>query len=167
MIKLCKKDISTVTESEFLRLLSRLPENLQKHIEKKKIFADKVRSAVGYTLVLEEARDEIVFLENGKPCFKDVPLHFSISHSENMVIAAVSERNVGADVEKIRDIPRGVADRFFTEQEKQCDFFEIWTKKEAYGKYCGDMAKAFAKNVTELSFYTEKDGEYVIAVYEE
>ena len=167
MIKLCTRDISAVTESEYSLLLSHLPENLREHVEKKKNFADRVRSATGYTLVLEEACGEIIFSENGKPYFKDIPLYFSISHSGDFVIAAFSEREVGADIEKIREIPRGVAERFFTKREQKCDFFDIWTKKEACGKCIGDMAEAFAKDVTELSFYTERLGEYVIAVYEE
>ena len=167
MIKLLKKDISAVTESEYYTLISRLQGDLRRHIEKKKYFSDRVRSAVGYSLVLSEVKGEIAFNENGKPYFLDNPLHFSISHSENTVIAAISEKNIGADIEKVREIPRGVAERFFTERERGCDFFEIWTKKEAFGKCKGDMAKAFGTDVCDLSFYTEKYGEYIIAVYEE
>ncbi|MBR5539735.1 MAG: 4'-phosphopantetheinyl transferase superfamily protein [Clostridia bacterium] len=166
MIKLLKKDVSTVTESEYHFFVSRLPSSLRGHIEKKKLFSDRVLSAVGYSLLLGEVSGEIAFKENGKPYFKDVPLYFSISHSGNTVICAISDREIGADVEKVREIPRGVAMRFFTERERQCDFFEIWTKKEAYGKCIGDMAKAFATDVCDLSFYTERDKEYAIAVYE-
>ena len=85
----------------------------------------------------------------------DIPLFFSLSHSDNMMVCAVACFNIGADCQKknikIDDIGkcRKIAGRFFTEQEnifldnlteeqKYIDnFFKIWTKKEAYIKYTG------------------------------
>ena len=66
-----------------------------------------------------------------------------------------------------------VAERVFTEAENAyvagdcAKFFEIWTKKEAYAKWKGEgLAKTAHVDVTALNFYTETDGDYVIAVYE-
>ncbi len=80
----------------------------------------------------------------GKPylCGAD-GFHFSISHTEGAAIAAICGAPCGADVEKLRSAPRGVAERFFTEAERRyagnsdARFFEIWTRKEAYVKRCG------------------------------
>lgn len=115
----------------------------------------------------------ILRTEHGKPYFRDLPIKFSISHSEKKAIMAVSDREIGADIQKIKPIHFGIADRFFTEDERMYvgddiqRFFEIWTKKEAYGKWEGRGLLANAKvDVTALEFYTETDGEYIIAVYE-
>lgn len=100
---------------------------------------------------------ELIFKVNryGKPCVNNLPLpfplEFNISHSEKLVILAVTNGiQVGVDVEYIlRDskvIP--IADRFFSpqefnelrslEQDQQYDrFFDLWTLKEAYIKARG------------------------------
>lgn len=86
--------------------------------------------------------------EDGKPYIKNLPdFHFNISHSENAVAVAISDSEVGIDCEKLRNADLRVAKRRFTEKEyayiikdsSETDlrFFEIWTKKEAYLKFCG------------------------------
>lgn len=174
MIKLYRACIREMTDAEYENILSRLPENIRQRIERKKKASDRRLSAAGYSLALGAADEllgekshEVVFADSGKPYFKDLSLFFSISHSGDRVIVAVSDREVGADIEKRREPPRGVAERFFTERERACDFFEIWTKKEALGKCKGGLPHVLSHDVTELPFYTEDDGEYVIAVYEE
>lgn len=79
---------------------------------------------------------------SGKPYFQGLPIAFSVSHSANIAVVAMSEKNVGADVEFIRhDFDyRKIAGRFFTGAECRLiggvsDFFDIWTAKEAYSKY--------------------------------
>ncbi|MBR7071576.1 MAG: 4'-phosphopantetheinyl transferase superfamily protein [Clostridia bacterium] len=87
--------------------------------------------------------------ENGKPFFENDPqLHFSISHSGTMVAVAFADREIGCDIEKIRDVSMDLAKRFFKEQEYQwllslngeeqrvC-FFRYWTLKESYLKATG------------------------------
>ena len=103
--------------------------------------------------------------ENGKPTLdfktlgrnlqkKGLPLertglYFNMSHSGKYVVIAVSDVDVGIDVEHKAKNYRQVAKRFFCEEEyrsicacpdeteqKQC-FLEIWTKKEAYIKLTG------------------------------
>lgn len=79
--------------------------------------------------------------KNNKPYFKDYPnVRFSISHSGDLVVLAMSDTEVGIDIEKIkpRDYESIVA-RHFTEGEaKEVDsiesFLKVWTKKEAYLK---------------------------------
>ncbi len=84
---------------------------------------------------------------NGKPFISEIPVHFNISHSKNQVAVAVSCKNIGVDLEKIRDVNVKLTDRYFTENEKeyinvdttcwQTRFFEVWTKKEAILKRSG------------------------------
>ena len=85
--------------------------------------------------------------ENGKPYTEDVKVEFSISHSKDIVVCAISDAPVGIDIEKIRDVNLNVAKRLFTPDEQEYvfqndnfskqRFFEIWTKKEAYVKRLG------------------------------
>lgn len=73
-------------------------------------------------------------------------MFFNLSHSEDYVICAVSEREVGADIQKMQEqVPERLANRFFSEKEKQllqdCSpdlFYRLWTRKEAYGKLTGE-----------------------------
>ena len=81
----------------------------------------------------------------------DLPVHFSLSHSGDMLMCAISDENVGADCQVIvndGERLKRIANRFFTEEEvtflssqKDIDyaplFFDIWTRKEAYVKYTG------------------------------
>lgn len=87
---------------------------------------------------------------HGRPEIEGLPLHFSLSHSGSYVICAVSEQMVGADIQQFRDTDsRKLAQRFFPESEneklekcgesgRQRLFFEMWTRKEAYGKLTGE-----------------------------
>lgn len=83
----------------------------------------------------------------GKPEAEKV--HFNISHSGDMVICAVGQKAVGCDVEKIGKEPKGVAQRFFHQneveylqrfqgQERNEMFFRLWTWKESYIKMTGE-----------------------------
>ena len=84
---------------------------------------------------------------NGKPYLKNKSVHFNISHSESLVAVAVSDRDVGVDLEKTCEVNPKLTDRYFTENEKkyinvkspdwQTRFFEVWTKKEAILKKSG------------------------------
>ncbi len=86
----------------------------------------------------------------GKPYFKDYPeIHFSLSHSGNMAVLAISDGEVGIDVQKSRGFREKVTKRFYQAEEikrieatedieiKERLFYQIWTGKEAYIKYTG------------------------------
>ena len=171
-MKLLKYNITDIGSEEIEKRFLTLPKNLREHILKKKSERERALSTLGYSLAVLEG-GEIEILPNGKPIFKSSPLFFSISHSENVVAVAVSEREIGVDVEKIREVRGGVAKRFFTESEIEyvgndsARFFEIWTKKEAYAKVKGTLASVFSENMLEKEFYTETYGGFAVAVYEE
>ena len=85
----------------------------------------------------------------GKPYFEDTDIHFNISHSGCYVIAAVSDEDIGIDIQKIKSDKHRIAEKNFLpsecayineiEDEKinQQRFCEIWTIKEAYLKNIG------------------------------
>lgn len=88
--------------------------------------------------------------ENGKPYLTGVhDVHFNLSHSDEIVICAISPWEIGCDVERLHDINVEIAKRFFCETEydminrektaekKQEMFFRLWTLKESFIKATG------------------------------
>jgi 4'-phosphopantetheinyl transferase len=85
----------------------------------------------------------------GKPYLTDHPgIHFNRSHSGQWVVCAFSNKAVGVDVERIRKINPALANRFFSDEEKDRlfslagdaylnYFFDLWTLKESYLKLLG------------------------------
>ncbi len=198
MIKLYRFDIREMSEDTCTRLAKTVSDELGARLERMAHPDDRKRTLAGRLLLLNaakelcDARDPVVLrTAAGKPYFADLPIRFSLSHSGDKVILAVSEREIGADIEQLRPFSLGVAKRFFTpaeqayvfgripiaaerdralqgqDVERLRRFYTVWTKKEAYGKWQGDgMAAALAVDTMALPFYTEQDAEYVLAVYE-
>jgi 4'-phosphopantetheinyl transferase len=128
-------------------------ERLEK-IEKLKKQDDKFR-CLGAGLLLNYVKkvygidDGIMIAKNGKPHFKKTKLSFNISHSGNYVIIAVSDYNVGIDIQRMEKRNQLVAEKNFCSSEcayinendnediKRQRFHEIWTIKEAYLKNIG------------------------------
>jgi len=86
----------------------------------------------------------------GKPLLRnDSSLHFSISHSRNMSMIAVTRvAPVGVDIEQLRAVPNAEAilRRFFSpeqigtilsDENRDLRFVEAWTRAEATVKVCG------------------------------
>lgn len=78
---------------------------------------------------------------NNKPYFKNYPeVRFSMSHSGDYVLLAMSHTEVGIDIEKIRELDyKALAERYYTGGEvAKADtlenYFKVWTAKEAYLK---------------------------------
>lgn len=85
----------------------------------------------------------------GKPYFEDINLNFNISHSGDWVICAISDSEVGCDIEKIQSADLKIAKQFFcadeylhisqqasvTERERL--FYRYWTLKESFIKATG------------------------------
>lgn len=92
---------------------------------------------------------QIEYGKNGKPFIKNGGVFFNLSHSEERVMCAISDCEVGCDVEKLRPIEHEIADRFFSteekkhlgkftnEAEKRTEFFRLWTLKESFLKATG------------------------------
>ncbi len=102
--------------------------------------------AAGLLLLHRFGSDSVEKNPYGKPYIPG-EAEFSISHSGDAVLLAVSETPVGADIELIsdRDTSR-IAKRAFCAEEsafieasedKRRAFFDIWTRKESYMKAVG------------------------------
>ncbi|MBO4889746.1 MAG: 4'-phosphopantetheinyl transferase superfamily protein [Lachnospiraceae bacterium] len=87
---------------------------------------------------------------DGKPFFEDIPVCFNISHAGERVAVAVSDSQVGCDVECRSDNALRVAKRFFApeeyaflesledEESQRAEFTKLWTMKESVIKCCGE-----------------------------
>ena len=87
--------------------------------------------------------------EHGKPYLPDCPeIRFSLSHSGDRVMCAVSTAEVGCDVEEAGSeeadrLRIGYVSRCLTERERElsladpADFYRIWTLKESFLKLTG------------------------------
>ena len=98
---------------------------------------------------------EILRTENGKPYIEGNPLCFSISHSRNKAVVAISESPVGVDFETFTGKPREAVLKKFTEREQseidcEREFLRHWTAREAYIKLKG---LTLAKTYKRLEFY--------------
>jgi 4'-phosphopantetheinyl transferase len=84
---------------------------------------------------------------NGKPALSGEPsVRFNLSHSHNLALLAVARGyELGVDIERIRPISDGIAERFFAEPEREAlralppqerlpGFYSCWTRKEAFLK---------------------------------
>ena len=76
--------------------------------------------------------------------------YFNISHTRTAIVVALSDQEIGVDIEKIKQANLAISNKFFTELEqkyifdsydKDKAFYEIWTRKEAYLKYIGNGLK--------------------------
>lgn len=97
---------------------------------------------------LKEFPERLKIGRYGKPYLPGGELYFNLSHSEQWVLCAVSDAEVGCDIEKIRPIKIRTARRFAPEEyedilacggeETQTErFFRYWTLKESVMKATG------------------------------
>lgn len=126
-------------------------------------FAQDRKLALAANLLLKYVLDsygvsmrDLKYGDNGKPELDGI--FFNLSHSGEVAICAVSDKPVGCDVEKIDKMREKVASRFFTDrenaylhqfegEEKDKEFFRLWTMKESYMKMTGEGMKLSMKRM--------------------
>lgn len=126
------------------------------------LLLNKVLSLYGISM------ENIYTDSNGKPIVDGIC--FNLSHSGDIVICAVSKTPVGCDIEQIKEAPRKVAERKFSDEEiahlqqfagdaYNREFFRIWTKKESYLKMKGTGLRV-SLNELEISDCYMQEYEY-------
>lgn len=90
-----------------------------------------------------------VYGQYGKPYIRDSSIYFNLSHSGEYAVCAVSDSEVGIDIQRKGKLKMDVAKRFFTENEckhilaqpentKATDmFYRLWALKESFVKAIG------------------------------
>ena len=102
---------------------------------------------------IDFTEDMIALMANGKPCFKELPIFFNISHCSGMAVCALADVPVGVDVETGRRVKDSIMHRVLSpweqayvkeqihvkEQPESVDrFLELWTLKESFIKMTGE-----------------------------
>ena len=159
-------EIESMDDDAVNSMISLLSDQRITKVQKLQFGPGKKASVLAYLLLrialLEQyGIDEAVefdFAENGKPMLPDFPqIHFNLSHSKGVVACAVSDVEVGVDVQHITPISDKVAKRVLTETEyalfiqsfEPNDFFcEIWTVKESYLKKTGQGITVELRDIT-------------------
>lgn len=154
MIQVYAADITTLPDPlQNPSLMEGLSDQRKEKIMRHKMEKDRKQS-LGAGLLLREvllrhgmADREMTYGENGKP--QMAGFYFNLSHSGGMVLCAAGDSEVGCDVEKIKCEPRGLVRHFFCEgeiayleqfcgEDREREFFRLWTMKESYMKMTGE-----------------------------
>ncbi len=140
-------------EKLFCEIYSQMPQERKDKIDRLKFGKDKYLS-LGAGFLLEYVKRQygitspVKTTKYGKPYFENCNLHFNLSHSGSRALCAVSEHNIGCDIELVTKYNKRLAKRFFTEnefeylqslspQDQDRLFFTIWCRKESYMKAVG------------------------------
>lgn len=148
------ENLAEYSDESYLKHLNSLPVwRREKALQYKKL-DDRKRSVLAFVLLQRALREEygitevpeFVYNELGKPSLPNLPIHFSLSHCKDAVACAVSDNNIGIDVESIVPYNPDVARKVCTAGElkmleqssnKDVEFIKLWTVKEAISKYEG------------------------------
>ena len=102
-------------------------------------------------LIKRKIRGEIICGKNGKPYLSGGEIFFNLSHSGNLSVCAVSDKEIGVDCEKVAPKKERVFQQVFNDLEREKAktdkaFTEIWTQKESVVKYYGGSLWAGGKH---------------------
>ena len=142
-----------------------------------------------YMIKKENIDPEIVYNEYGKPYFKNSNLYFNISHSNKKIIIALSDAELGIDIQKVSNYDEERIDKLakriyndndynYFNNDENVTFTQIWTIKEAYLKYLGygliknlhdivveyNTNNVYLMNRNASNFYTCYSGDYIVSV---
>ncbi len=138
--KKVKMEIYYLKKDEFFKSINR--EELEKFSDGRKYVSDEkyLEHLCGIYLIkyvakrFYDVKNTEIEYQNRKPFFKSKEICFSISHSNNIVLAAFNNRNIGVDVEFMR--PRDykkIMKRYdcMDENITKEGFYRFWTLHEA------------------------------------
>ena len=156
-IKVYVADVGQLMDEKlFQHLYKCVSAGRREKVDRMRLDKDK-RLSLGAGALLESALAAegvedctMVSTQNAKPCLAHRnDIHFNISHSGTKVMCAISDCDIGCDVEQITNIDMEIARRFFFSEEyealmkcRDIDtrnklFFRYWTLKESFMKATG------------------------------
>lgn len=163
--------ISKITNEEYDYYFSLMNKEKQQKVLAYKNKKDQMLTVAGEMLARRmiskycNVVPEDIYFETGcygKPNAKHLNVKFNISHSEEVVVCAISDKPVGIDVEMIRPIGTNILRKLCTDidlkyilgsdrvsinipnnfdDQQLHRFYEVWTAKEAYFKCIGTGIK--------------------------
>lgn len=147
------KNINDISDLELYAFYFKMSKQEQNKINKLVNTIRKKQTIIGRILLNELLIEnyninyfdiELIFNGNAKPYIKDKNIFFNISHSNDYVVCCISDKEIGIDIEKVKNINLKEIKQYATDKEskwingnKKCAF-QIYTLKEAYFKMNGD-----------------------------
>ena len=172
-------------ESAVRAVYAALPEWRRRKAEAVRFAADRRRSVAAWVLLRQMLAERgldadslpVTEGEFGKPAFDSaLGIRFSISHAGERVMVAVSDAEVGCDVERIVPIDDGMLEASLTDAERaglatlsRADrdraFIRLWVRKESYIKAVGsglniDLSGFSAQGAPPKSGWTWRDFDF-------
>ena len=116
---------------------------------------DQIRSLASSYLMNKLSKEPLQFNDMGKPFYQNGPC-FNVSHSGQYIVMAVSNKEVGVDIEENNDKDMSALIRIFNEAEakmikEHADFYYLWCAKESLIKCIGSSVSKI-KEVPALPF---------------
>ena len=140
VVKLLIADIS-LAESHYHHLMKLLNDEQKQRVLRFKNQKDQYRCMLSSFLMNQLSKEDIKRGENGKPYFENGP-SFNISHSGKYVMIAISEKEIGLDIEENTPKDMSMLIKIFNEAEakmikEHSDFYYLWCAKESLIKCMG------------------------------
>ena len=147
-------DFDSIDESFLQKCMTVLPPERKTKALRYRFATDRKMCVVSYLLLLYALREnygiqnpKLGCSKNGKPYLTEYPeIHFNISHCPKGCICAVSDREIGVDIQDVRPFSWNVAKQVCCENElkllhssddKDKMFTQIWAMKESILKLSG------------------------------
>ena len=190
-------NVENLSDAEYEKWFSLMTKEKQERVSKYKDATRRKCSVAGEMIVktnigkaLNTSPEALIILtdNNGKPYIPDCHTHFNISHCENMLVLAFSDKEIGIDIERIRPISLNILKRFYSVEEQKyvlgyiptkddfqmCEneeilkkFYRVFTLKEAICKKSGigikGLKDADALPHLDCSF---KEKDFIISIIE-
>lgn len=154
-VRILYDNINHYSQEEYNEFLKLIRQDKRERIAKILRKEDQYRSILGEILLIKLLKEfnieynsiHITTNQYGKPYIQDLDFYYSISHSHEYVICAISNKEIGIDIERIRHIAPVTLKQYATTNEieyitsidklyeRRC--FEIFTLKESYFKCMG------------------------------
>lgn len=178
-------DYKSVSKKLLAKLISALPDERKSKALNYRHDYDKISCAVSYLLLVYSLKNDfkmcdpiISVKENGKPYLSNMPdVHFNISHCRYGCAVAVSNHEVGIDIQDICPVSDNIINRVCCQNEiniiqnssdRSRAFAKIWAMKESYVKMLGYgiLCELDKINTTQLSdkICVTENEKYFIAV---
>lgn len=136
-------DINTITDEDFSLAL---PQELITKVQRTFKSSKRQKEWLGVRLLLKHvigSNVKIAYKSSGAPFLINSNKHISISHSGTLVAIALSNENVGIDLQIISDKPLKIKSRFLSKAEIQMmggqldalTAVKLWCAKEAVYKF--------------------------------
>lgn len=150
----CNFDLLSQTNETYQRFFNYLPYDRMQKVQRYRNETDKSNCVMSYMLIMYSVyktfgivTPEIASTKYGKLYLVDYPeAHFNISHCAKGCVCAVSDYEIGIDIQDVRPFSWSVVNHCCSAKEKQllrncidptAEFTKIWTMKESYLKMKG------------------------------